>query len=458
MATAAERVPSTPLTREETKARLDSNPTGDAQVEAIASLSFQQSINCCGVTSVAYALSALGCPTTVDELFLVVGMNVDSAVGDGMTLAEIFDAAQRYIAREGLPIFVECYHFDSFKASPKGWATAAAAEVEAGLADLLILNFHSGIAHGWASGGGGHFSVLAAADESTGDVIMADVHGVKYGSFWATPSDQMFAAMADHDSCGRARGALRFGRTDKTVERPLPGLTPTVLDWAHPPSPYDADALRTYVPYYWDAGLGARNMEAVSALAAGMRVLEGDKSPLARMDGIMRALQASYTHHLDSFLAPPEVADMAKALVAKGLTTTDAKVVTVPAVTAASLVAALQAAGVGEAGVAILAAYDFNVAYGAPLMKAETGEAGALSHGTNAWSPVAAIDAGAAVTDEAGVVLAPAHHVVVAGRLWTTSAERLAAAMVAVAVGGGDEVSFVVLDNRGRGGAGNGTA
>ncbi|KAK1865172.1 hypothetical protein I4F81_007707 [Pyropia yezoensis] len=395
------RVPSTPLTREEANARLDGNDVGDSQVEAIATLTFQQSINCCGVTSVAYALSALGCPTTVDDLFLKVGMNVDSAVGDGMTLAEIYDAAQRYVARVGLPIFVECYHFDEFKASAMGWATATAAELESGLDDLLILNFHSGIAHGWASGGGGHFSVLAAADEAKGDVIMADVHGVKYGSFWATPATQMFEAMADKDSCGRSRGALRFGRTDRPVDRPLPGLTPTVLDWAHPPAPYHASALRAYVPHHWDAGLGARNM--------------------------------------------------ARSLAAKGLTPTTATVVTVPAVTSAELVAALVKAGLGKKGVVVLAAYEFNTAYGAPLMAKEKGEAGALSHGTRAWSPVAAVDADADTTDGAGVVLAPAHHVILAGRLWATSAERLAAAMAAATDDDGNDVSFVVLDNRGEG-------
>ncbi|MEO1377805.1 MAG: hypothetical protein AAFW70_26710 [Cyanobacteria bacterium J06635_10] len=30
---------------------------------------FQQSINCCNVTAIAYALTALGSPTTVDDIF-----------------------------------------------------------------------------------------------------------------------------------------------------------------------------------------------------------------------------------------------------------------------------------------------------------------------------------------------------------------------------------------------------
>ena len=446
-------MPSTPLTRAEASARLDDSPAADAQVEAIAALTFQQSINCCGITSVAYALSALGAPTSVDDIFLTVGVDVDSAVVDGMTLAEIYDVAQRFVARRGLPVFVECYHFDATAVTAEMFAAAAAAEAAAGLDDLLILNFHSGIAHGWASGGGGHFSVVAALDEDSGapgggDVIMADVHGVKYGEFWASPVAQMWAAAADHDSVGRARGALRFGRTDRDVARPLVGLTPTVLDWASPPPPYTATALRRHIPERWDEGLGVRNMEGASAVAAGMRLLEGDASPLGRLDEVMRALNASYSHHLDTFLPPSEVAAMVKGLAAAGRTAVRASVVTVPAVTAESLRTALVDAGCGEEGVAVLASYEFNRAYGSPLLAKESGEAGALSHGTRAWSVIAAVDAAADGNDVKGVVIAPSHHVIVTGRLWATSMERLAVGMAAVSEGGND-VQFVVLDKRG---------
>jgi len=48
----------------------------------------QQPINCCNVTSLAYALSALGHPTTVDEIFYVTRLPIASVLDDGMTLAE----------------------------------------------------------------------------------------------------------------------------------------------------------------------------------------------------------------------------------------------------------------------------------------------------------------------------------------------------------------------------------
>ena len=283
--------------------------------------------------------------------------------------------------------------------------------------------------------------VVAALDEDSGapgggDVIMADVHGVKYGEFWASPVAQMWAAAADHDSVGRARGALRFGRTDRDVARPLVGLTPTVLDWASPPPPYTATALRRHIPERWDEGLGVRNMEGASAVAAGMRLLEGDASPLGRLDEVMRALNASYSHHLDTFLPPSEVAAMVKGLAAAGRTAVRASVVTVPAVTAESLRTALVDAGCGEEGVAVLASYEFNRAYGSPLLAKESGEAGALSHGTRAWSVIAAVDAAADGNDVKGVVIAPSHHVIVTGRLWATSMERLAVGMAAVSEGG----------------------
>eukprot|EP00168_Porphyra_purpurea_P011056 TRINITY_DN277_c0_g1_i5.p1 TRINITY_DN277_c0_g1~~TRINITY_DN277_c0_g1_i5.p1 ORF type:complete len:179 (-),score=39.03 TRINITY_DN277_c0_g1_i5:413-949(-) len=65
-------------------------------------------------------------------------------------------------------------------------------------------------------------------------------------------------------------------------------------------------------PSRWDEGLGVRNMEGASAVSAGLRLLEGDASPLGRLDEVMRALNASYSHHLDTFLPPSEVADMVK--------------------------------------------------------------------------------------------------------------------------------------------------
>lgn len=448
MAPTVERVPSTALTREDVVKELNGQDAELlAQCNSVTELDFQQAINCCGFTSVAYALTAIGCKTSVDELFLVVGADVESAVGDGMTLAEIYDASMRYISRAKIPAFVECYHFDKFKATPDGFKMACDAEAKCGIDDLIVLNFHSGIAHGWASGGGGHFSVMAALSPSDESVIMADVHGIKYGSFWSTPYLQMFDAMADKDSCGRARGALRFGRTDKNVKRPLPGMIPTLLDWSTPPPPYESEQLAKYIPEKWDEGLGVKNMEGVSALSSAMRLLEGDQAQIGRLDEIMRALKESYTYHLNNFTSPAEVVDMANRLREKGFTNAEARVEPVKRCSADSLKDVLKSAGCGSDNVAVLVAYDFNEAYGAPLLEKEKGEAGALSRNARSWSLIAAYDDGADLNDDKGVVIAPAHNVILTGRLWTCSIGNLAKAMVAVA---SDECELVVIERSGK--------
>lgn len=447
MTTSVERVPSTSLTREDVAKELEGQDIQLlTQSNSITELDFQQSINCCGLTSVAYALSAIGCPTTVDQLFLEVGVDVESAVGDGMTLAEIYDASMRYIVRTGIPVFVECYHFDKSKATPEGFKKACEAEAECGIDDLIALNFHSGIAHGWASGGGGHFSVMTALSPASEKVIMADVHGIKYGAFWSTPYTQMFEAMADKDSCGRARGALRFGRSDKNVKRPLPGLTPTLLDWSSPPKPYKTKELARYIPEKWDEGLGVKNMEGVSALSSAMRFLEGNNAQIGRLDEIMRALKASYTYHLNTFLSASELVDMTNSLNEKGLTSAKARVETVNKCCADSLKEVLKESKCGSGKVAILAAYDFNEAYGAPLLEKEKGEAGALSRGGRTWSLIADFDKDAETDDPNGVVIAPAHNVILTGRLWTCSLGNLSAAMVSL---GSEDCQIVVIEKMG---------
>jgi hypothetical protein len=73
----------------------------------------QQQLNCCQSTAVAYALSALGFPTAVDDIFWMLQVPIEGAVGSGMTLAETFDLATRYIHHRRLPVFVDCHHFDT---------------------------------------------------------------------------------------------------------------------------------------------------------------------------------------------------------------------------------------------------------------------------------------------------------------------------------------------------------
>ena len=456
------RVSSTQLTRDEVEKKLGADNSVDAQLRKQCHsnnthLDSQLASNCCGLTSVAYALTAIGCPTTVDEIFLKVGVHVvDSAVG--MTLAEVCDASMRYVSRANLPVFVECYHFDKDKATPVGFKQACKkAEGHCGLDDIMILNFHSGMAHGWAesgdgaAAGGNHhqlFSVLTALS-SDDEIIMADAHGVS-SSFWSTPFLQMFEAMTDKDSsCGRARGALRFGRTDRrNVARPLAGMTPTLLDWcAPPPAGYDSSSqLVKYIPDCWDEErLGVKNMEGVLALSTAIRVMQGDDSNY-RVDAIMRALNESFTTHLDEFSTAEQICRMANHLQTLDLISATARVETLRDFAPTTLKRALTSVQYGP-NVVVMVCYDFNTASygGGDLFKNETRRAGALSHGGRSWSLVASINNDDdhdekkqehhMDNDVGTVVIAPAHNFIAVGRLWTTSIARLAQAMEAVADG-----------------------
>ncbi len=88
--------------------------------------------------------------------------------------------------------------------------------------------------------------------------------------------------------------------------------------------------------------------------------------------------------------------------------------------------------------------YDVNVAHGQELLKKETGEAGALAHGVKFWSLIARYKYGAA-PDDHGLFGSPAQNVILAGRMWEFSFERMAAGIKAL---GGSDCSIVVLNSR----------
>ena len=82
------------------------------RVKSLMKFHFQQAFNCCQATTVAYALSTLGFPTSPDDIFWSVEVDIDTAVNEGLTLAETHELALRYINKLGLPVFVDAYHFD----------------------------------------------------------------------------------------------------------------------------------------------------------------------------------------------------------------------------------------------------------------------------------------------------------------------------------------------------------
>ncbi len=61
------------------------------------------------------------------------------------------------------------------------------------------------------------------------------------------------------------------------------------------------------------------------------------------------------------------------------------------------------------------------------------------------WSLIAQYEYGAALDNSHGLFVAPAHNVILAGRIWECSFERMAAGMKAL---GANDCSIVVLDSR----------
>jgi hypothetical protein len=181
-------------------------------LEIIQLHQFQQPIYCCNVTAIAYAFTALGYLTTVDEIFYVTQLPIASVLDDGMTLAETYDTCKIYIERKELPLSIRMEHFDK----PSMTLEAFIREVEAAVCDetdVHILNFNTRIAHENPSLEGGHFSLLADYDPKTQEVTIADTNPKRYTRFWKCSIQRLYAACVDKDSSSnRSRGMIVLRR------------------------------------------------------------------------------------------------------------------------------------------------------------------------------------------------------------------------------------------------------
>ncbi len=169
---------------------------------------FQQPLRCCNVTAVAYGFTALGYPTSVDDVFYVTRLPIATVLDDGMTLAETYDTCVKYVETAGLPLFVKVEHFDkstmTFDAFVKEIESAVINEN-----DIHILNFNTKIAHGNQHLEGGHFSLLADYDSTTKELTVADTNPKRYTRFWKCDAKLMYDACVDKDSSSdRSRGMI----------------------------------------------------------------------------------------------------------------------------------------------------------------------------------------------------------------------------------------------------------
>ena len=452
-------------------------------VELKAASEVQQELNMCQTTAVAHALTLLGHPTSVDDIITLVRIPIESAVGDGMTLAETHELALRYIEKAGLPVHVGCHHFDALAgATAAAFRTACVADMVAGASECLALNFHSGMAHGWSAGGGGHFSLLMGAvptehrqDKTSGgalDLMMADVHPLKYGAFWSCPLEQMFAAMADRDSCGRSRGMLRFVAVPRAggvlhkvrsvgleavMERGSSALAKTCVNWAGDVvAGHSSFMLRRFVPPEWDSHIGTNNMGGMCALSLSINVVQGWMADGISLASCMRLSRQSHVEHLRTFCTSEGVASAASRL-ASNRDMINSKLALgvrhIPfGATVASFREALAAARVDLTTTVLILPFDVNVARGGTHVVLGNTEAAKMSHGAKAWAAVASFNLKATDDDQSGVVLCSATGVIRDGRLWSTSVARLHAATMCGQVrdGAGVAIDWEVKNNQAR--------
>lgn len=184
------------------------SPVAKRDIEQIQLHEFQQPINCCNITAVAYAISVLGHKTTVDDIFYVTRLPIASVLDDGMTLAETYDTCLKFVQKEQLGFSVKLEHFDQNDMSLEKFI----AELETAVCnedDVHILNFNVSIAHNNNNLQGGHFSLLADYDSKTQEITIADTNPKKYARFWTCPAQRMYQACTDKDSSStRSRGMI----------------------------------------------------------------------------------------------------------------------------------------------------------------------------------------------------------------------------------------------------------
>ena len=255
----------------------------------------------------------------------------------------------------------------------------------------------------------------------------------------------MYAAMQDHDQCGRSRGLLRFGKLKLPVplERPMPCVADSgqlqSIDWINPIQPYVREQLEPFVPRVWDARIGLKYMEGMSAAAAALDIL--DPSQDWKVDTVMWSIQERYTPHLNTFDSADTLFDVLVRV--SRLNTVDVVPAKVTFPDPAQfdgerLQQLLLDNDVNDPNVLLLVAHDNHAArYGVPKSRggnaaematfSEMSEAGILDHtNESTWSIVAAVDPDAPAASSAGVVLASTHNITAHGRLWKTSLNFLA--------------------------------
>lgn len=194
--------------------RLTATPVGmysEKMREVVGSV--QQAINTCNLASITLALETLGVHCSINDIFLSLRLPVNWVVGNGLTLAQVFDILVKMCGSTNEDelllqgVNVKCFHFDEGLVDVESLHEYLKQSVP-NPDSVLIANFNTQIARN-SDHGGGHFSVISGYDEKKRMVSIADVHPQKYGAHWGCSLDKLFRAMTDKDSSSkRARGLI----------------------------------------------------------------------------------------------------------------------------------------------------------------------------------------------------------------------------------------------------------
>jgi hypothetical protein len=384
---------------------------------------FQQPINCCNITAVAFALTALGYPTSIDDLFLGCKLPSAYVVNDGMTLGEVFNVACIYLHQKGLKdeINVQCYYFDEHSVSREHLAAALLeSELEGSDHDILVANFGVGLARNIPNNNGGHFALIAKFNPSSGLIHMVDVHPKKYGKLWVTNLDRLHQAMVQRDSSShRSRGVLRFTK-NRALTSTLDSLERHAIQADL--SDHLELAEHTLASFYRDS---TTNLNSVSTLTCALRLLGETR---AETDHLMHRLQVRYTDLLAQVPTPEMLADLTGSyLQALGATDLSGHLARFsrdrqPQETVEAFFARHLATVSRSAGIQMLLNIDINVLMGGAAVELPSAQYSETAVLKQFWC--VCID-----HDQASHLVTIADSSVATSLVWQTSADRLLAAL-----------------------------
>ena len=171
-----------------------------------------QNLPCAGLVGMAYALSALGYPTSVSSIVSHCKLPINVLLMASLTLGQIGTIAQQYIVVRNLPLKLVTVFFDTASVTAEHFKEALTTVGERNARDQLLLNFDGEVAranHSTTQRNG--WGLLSRLDATEVEICDAMGTAAEAGVMWKSPFERLFAALCERDSCTkRARGAIHI--------------------------------------------------------------------------------------------------------------------------------------------------------------------------------------------------------------------------------------------------------